>query len=61
MPISFIDLIGSAVWVAIFPDGNQVVQWIMLALGVAAIGLFVSRVVTFTRRAQMELYFHPTI
>src|SRR5271169_6620618 len=33
VPISFIDLIGSAVWVAIFPDGNQVVQWIMLALG----------------------------
>jgi NADH-quinone oxidoreductase subunit H len=61
VPISFIDLIGSAVWVAIFPDGNQIAQWIMLAFGLAIGVLFVTRVVTFTRRARMELYFHPTI
>jgi hypothetical protein len=33
----------------------------MLAFGVAVAILFASRVVTFTRRAGMELYFHPTI
>jgi len=61
VPISFLDMIGTAVWVAIFPDGNLIAQWIMLAFGVALAVLFISRVVTFTRRAQMELYFHPTI
>ena len=61
VPISFIDLIGSAVWVAIFPDGNAFTRWLMLAMAGAVLVLFVTRVVTFTRRAQMELYFHPTI
>lgn len=61
VPISFVDMIGTAVWVAFFPEGNLIAQWIMLALGVALALLFVSRVVTFTRRARMELYFHPTI
>ncbi len=61
VPISFVDLIGSAVWVAIFPGGNLIAQWIMLAFGVAISELFITRVVTFTRRARMELYFHPTI
>jgi NADH-quinone oxidoreductase subunit H len=61
VPISFVDLIGSAIWVAIFPDGNPIAQWIMLAVGVAISVLFITRVVTFTRRARMELYFHPTI
>jgi NADH-quinone oxidoreductase subunit H len=61
VPISFIDLIGTAIWVAIWPDGNPIAAWLMvtLALGVAA--LFIWRVVYFTRRSRMELYFHPTI
>ncbi len=54
-------MIGTAVWVAILPDGNLIAQWIMLAFGVALAVLFISRVVTFTRRSRMELYFHPTI
>jgi NADH-quinone oxidoreductase subunit H len=61
VPISFIDMIGTAIWVAFFPEGNIIAQWVMLALGVALAVLFISRVVTFTRRARMELYFHPTI
>jgi len=61
VPISFIDLIGTAVWVAIWPDGNPIAAWMMLALGVAVAGLFVWRVVYFTKRSRMELYFHPTI
>jgi NADH-quinone oxidoreductase subunit H len=61
VPISFIDLIGTAVWVAIFPDGEAVAQWIMIAFGAAVAVLFVWRVVHFTRQSRMELYFHPTI
>ncbi len=61
VPISFINLLGTAVWVAIFPDGNRFTQWLMLSFGVAVVLLFLARVVAFTRRARMELYFHPTI
>jgi NADH-quinone oxidoreductase subunit H len=61
VPISFIDLIGTAVWVAIWPEGNPIAAWLMLALGVGVATLFIQRVVYFTRRSRMELYFHPTI
>ena len=61
VPISFIDLIGTAVWVAIFPQGNSTAEWLMLAFGVSVGIVFVARVVTFTRRSHMELYFRPTI
>jgi uncharacterized protein (DUF58 family) len=61
VPISFIDLIGTAVWVAIWPEGNPIAAWLMLALGVGVAALFIQRVVYFTRRSRMELYFHPTI
>jgi NADH-quinone oxidoreductase subunit H len=61
VPISFIDMIGTAVWVAIWPDGNPVAAWIMLALAALAAVFFVSRVVHYTRQSRMDLYFHPTI
>jgi NADH-quinone oxidoreductase subunit H len=61
VPIAFINLIGTAVWVAIWPDGNPFARWLMLAFGLAVAVLFIWRVVYFTKRSQMELYFHPTI
>jgi NADH-quinone oxidoreductase subunit H len=61
VPISFIDMIGTAVWVAFFPKGNIVMQWAMMLVGVAIVLGFIWRVAQFTRRAGMELYFHPTI
>jgi NADH-quinone oxidoreductase subunit H len=61
VPISFIDMIGTAVWVAFFPRGNLAMQWAMLLFGVGVVVLFAWRVIHFTRRSRMELYFHPTI
>jgi NADH-quinone oxidoreductase subunit H len=61
VPVSFVDLLGTAIWVAFFPEGNEIMQWAMFAFGLGLLLLFVSRVVTFTRRSRMELYFHPTI
>jgi hypothetical protein len=61
VPISFIDLIGTAVWVAIFPDGEPVAHWIMIAFGASVAVLFVWRVIHFARQSRMEFYFHPTI
>jgi NADH-quinone oxidoreductase subunit H len=61
VPIAFINMIGTAVWVAVWPNGNAAASWIMLGLGVAAALFFVSRVVHYTRQSRMELYFNPTI
>ena len=61
VPIAFIDLIGTAVWVAIWPDGNSIVPWLMVAFGAAVMALFIWRVVYYLRRSRMELYLHPTI
>jgi NADH-quinone oxidoreductase subunit H len=61
VPVSFIDLIGTAVWVAIWPDGNQIAAWIMFTAALALSALFIWRVSYFAKRSRMELYFHPTI
>src|SRR5712692_2499248 len=61
VPIAFIDLIGTAVWVAIWPDGNSIVPWLMVTLGAVVMALFIWRVVYYLRRSRMELYLHPTI
>jgi len=61
VPISFLDMIGTAVWVAIWPDGNAVMGYLMLAGGMVILALFLQRVVYYLRRSKMELYFRPTI
>src|SRR6266481_4500475 len=61
LPISFANVIGTAVWVAIWPDGNPISGYIMFALGLGVLVLFLSRVVHYARRSKMELYFRPTI
>ncbi|HKM98953.1 MAG TPA: NADH-quinone oxidoreductase subunit NuoH [Candidatus Binataceae bacterium] len=61
VPISFADMIGTAVWVAIWPDGNAFMGYLMFAAGVVIIAMFIRRVVFYARRSKMELYFHPTI
>jgi NADH-quinone oxidoreductase subunit H len=61
VPISFIDLIGTAAWVAIWPEGNQIAAWIMFAAATLLGVLFIRRVAYFAKRSRMELYFHPTI
>ena len=33
VPIAFINMIGTAVWVAVWPDGNPVAGYVMFALG----------------------------
>ncbi len=61
VPISFANLIGTAVWVAIWPDGNQFMGYLMLAGGVVLAVLFIQRVNYYLRRSRMEVYYHPTI
>ncbi|HYB92474.1 MAG TPA: NADH-quinone oxidoreductase subunit NuoH [Candidatus Binataceae bacterium] len=61
VPISFVNLIGTAVWVALWPEGNAAAGYLMAALGAAILVLFVRRVIYYLKRARMELYFRPNI
>ena len=61
VPISFVNMIGTAIWVAIWPEGNAVTGYILLALGVVGLILFTRRVIYYFRQSHMELYLNPTI
>jgi NADH-quinone oxidoreductase subunit H len=61
VPISFVNVIGSAVWVVLFPHGNIVAQLGMFLFGLALTGYFLSRVLFHVRRAGPELYLSPVI
>jgi NADH-quinone oxidoreductase subunit H len=61
VPIAFTNLIGTAVWVAIWPNGNAVMGYLMFAVGLVVLAMFLRRVTHYVRRSRMELYFHPTI
>lgn len=59
VPIAFLDLIGQAVWVVLFPDGSPLVQALMTLLGFAIIGYFFYRVAFHLRRARPQMQFSP--
>src|ERR1700719_2615278 len=50
VPIAFINMIGTAVWVAIWPDGNAAMGYIMFAAGIALLVVFVQRVIYYLKR-----------
>ncbi len=60
VPIAFVDLLGTAGWVALWPDGNPIASWLLLACAAAGIVLFVRRVAIYARRSRMELRLRPT-
>ena len=61
VPLAFVNMIATAVWVAIWPNGNAVMGYLMFAVGLIVLALFLRRVAHYVRRSRMELYFHPTI
>lgn len=61
VPIAFVNMIGTALWVAVWPEGNAAMGYIMFAGGVALGALFISRVLYYLRRSRMEIYLNPTI
>src|SRR5271166_1554384 len=61
VPISFADMIGTAIWVAIWPEGNPVAGYILFAGALALAAVFTQRVIYYLRRSRMEVYFNPTI
>jgi NADH-quinone oxidoreductase subunit H len=61
IPISFVNMIGTAVWVAIWPNGNPVAGYVMLGLFSVLLILFIRRIIYYFRRAKMEMYLSPVV
>jgi NADH-quinone oxidoreductase subunit H len=61
VPIGFVNLIGTAIWMVIWPQGNRVVQYGMVLLAAAVLVQFFRRVRFHLRRARPELYYSPAI
>ena len=61
VPISFVNMIGTAVWVAIWPDGNAAMGYLMVLGGIVLAVMFGLRVFYYARRSRMEIYWNPTI
>ena len=63
VPISFVNVLGTAVWMVIWPQGTRVVQYALLLLGTGIILYFLSRVAYHLRRARVrergQLYLSP--
>ena len=61
VPIGFLNLVGTAVWMVIWPQGNRGVQYGMVLLTALILGQFFRRVRFHLRRARPELYYSPVI
>jgi len=61
VPIGFLNLVGTAVWMVIWPQGNRGVQYLMVLLTALILGQFFRRVRFHLRRARPELYYSPVI
>jgi NADH-quinone oxidoreductase subunit H len=63
VPISFVNVLGVAVWMVIWPAGNRIVQYLMFFAGLALAGYFFRRVAFHLHRARVrqqgQLTFSP--
>ena len=65
VPVSFVNLLGVAAWIVIWPSGNRPARYLMSLLGAAIVVLFFRRVVFHWRRARIrergELSLNPLV
>jgi NADH-quinone oxidoreductase subunit H len=61
VPIGFVNLIGTAIWMVVWPQGNHIVRYGMVILAVAVLMQFFRRVRFHLRRARPEMYYSPAI
>jgi len=54
VPISFVNMLGVAAWMLVFPTGNRVVSFLMFLLGVSIVTYFFRRVFFHLRRAHVR-------
>jgi NADH-quinone oxidoreductase subunit H len=53
-PIAFVNLLGTAVWMTVWPQGNRAAQYLMTLLGLALVVLFFRRVWFHLQRARVR-------
>src|SRR5256886_8565535 len=54
VPLAFVNLLGTAVWMVLFPSGLPVVRVLLSLTAAALLGLFARRVVFHVRRAGLK-------
>ena len=54
VPISFVNVLGTALWVLLFPHGLRIVQYLLALGGAAILFLFFQRVAFHLRRARVR-------
>jgi NADH-quinone oxidoreductase subunit H len=59
VPISFLNLLGTALWVVIFPDGSRFFEALLTAGGFGLIAYFIYRVRFHLRRSRAEITLSP--
>jgi NADH-quinone oxidoreductase subunit H len=59
VPAAFVNFLGTAVWVAVWPNGNRPVWYVMTAAGFALLGYFFYRVGFHLRRSGAQLLLSP--
>jgi len=61
VPIGFMNMIGTAVWMVIWPQQRSPARYLMFLLGVVIVVQFFRRVRFHLRRARPEMYYSPAI
>ena len=61
VPIGFVNLLGTALWMIVWPQGSDFARYLMFLIGVGVTLLFFRRVRFHIRRARPELYYSPII
>ena len=59
VPMAFVNFLGTGIWVAIWPNGNRPIWYLMTAIGFALFGYFVYRVGFHLRRSGAQLLLSP--
>ena len=61
VPLSFICLLGTAIWMLFWPQGNQIISVLLFLFSVGIVVLFFRRVKFQLRHSRAELYLKPFI
>ena len=59
VPLSFVNFLGTALWVAIWPEGNRFFEIVFTLIGFALVGYFFSRVAHHLSRSRAEITLSP--
>jgi NADH-quinone oxidoreductase subunit H len=59
VPLSFLNFLGTAVWVAIWPNGSRPVEIVLTLVGFGLVAYFFRRVAFHLRRSRAELLLSP--